>query len=58
MTGVVQSGSGFRAAGDYEAAGKTGTSENNRSAWFVGYTPNSSPPSASSARTPRATRSP
>ncbi|WP_426365878.1 transglycosylase domain-containing protein [Streptomyces sp. E-08] len=39
MTGVVQSGSGFRAAGDYEAAGKTGTSENNRSAWFVGYTP-------------------
>ncbi|MGW8761766.1 transglycosylase domain-containing protein [Streptomyces sp. NPDC055815] len=39
MTGVVKSGSGFRAAGDYEAAGKTGTSENNRSAWFVGYTP-------------------
>ncbi|MFF9848893.1 transglycosylase domain-containing protein [Streptomyces litmocidini] len=39
MMGVVQSGSGTRAAGDYEAAGKTGTSENNRSAWFVGYTP-------------------
>ncbi|MCX4983184.1 transglycosylase domain-containing protein [Streptomyces sp. NBC_00572] len=39
MTGVVQNGSGFRAAGEYEAAGKTGTSENNRSAWFVGYTP-------------------
>ncbi|WP_306327797.1 transglycosylase domain-containing protein [Streptomyces venezuelae] len=39
MTGVVSNGSGFRAAGDYEAAGKTGTSENNRSAWFVGYTP-------------------
>ncbi|WP_225799387.1 transglycosylase domain-containing protein [Streptomyces sp. NK15101] len=39
MTGVVQNGSGFRAAGNYEAAGKTGTSENNRSAWFVGYTP-------------------
>ncbi|MFF0556916.1 transglycosylase domain-containing protein [Streptomyces sp. NPDC004266] len=39
MQGVVSNGSGFRAAGDYEAAGKTGTSENNRSAWFVGYTP-------------------
>ncbi|MFD6079804.1 transglycosylase domain-containing protein [Streptomyces hydrogenans] len=39
MQGVVDNGSGFRAAGDYEAAGKTGTSENNRSAWFVGYTP-------------------
>ncbi|MFI8288925.1 transglycosylase domain-containing protein [Streptomyces sp. NPDC085614] len=39
MTGVVRSGSGVRAAGDYAAAGKTGTSENNRSAWFVGYTP-------------------
>ncbi|MFD7322389.1 transglycosylase domain-containing protein [Streptomyces sp. NPDC059875] len=39
MTGVVSSGSGTRAAGDYAAAGKTGTSENNRSAWFVGYTP-------------------
>ncbi|MFJ5828424.1 transglycosylase domain-containing protein [Streptomyces sp. NPDC093089] len=39
MMGVVRSGSGTRAAGDYEAAGKTGTSENNRSAWFVGYTP-------------------
>ncbi|MGW1012003.1 transglycosylase domain-containing protein [Streptomyces termitum] len=39
MIGVVRNGSGAAAAGDYEAAGKTGTSENNRSAWFVGYTP-------------------
>ncbi|MET9428920.1 transglycosylase domain-containing protein [Streptomyces sp. NPDC003036] len=39
MMGVVSSGSGVNAAGNYQAAGKTGTSENNRSAWFVGYTP-------------------
>ncbi|MER5883415.1 transglycosylase domain-containing protein [Streptomyces sp. NPDC001941] len=39
MQGVVTSGSATKAAGDYQAAGKTGTSENNRSAWFAGYTP-------------------
>ncbi|MDT9684693.1 transglycosylase domain-containing protein [Streptomyces sp. TRM76323] len=40
LTGVVRNGSG-RAADTpaYQAAGKTGTSENNKSAWFAGYTP-------------------
>ncbi|MFV2119681.1 transglycosylase domain-containing protein [Streptomyces sp. Act-28] len=40
LTGVVEDGSG-RAADSpaYQAAGKTGTSENNKSAWFAGYTP-------------------
>ncbi|MDQ1008605.1 penicillin-binding protein 1A [Streptomyces sp. V4I23] len=40
LTGVVRNGSGQAAASSaYQAAGKTGTSENNRSAWFAGYTP-------------------
>ncbi|WP_164493203.1 transglycosylase domain-containing protein, partial [Streptomyces sp. ADI96-02] len=40
LTGVVDAGSG-RAADSpaYQAAGKTGTSEENKSAWFAGYTP-------------------
>ncbi len=40
LKGVVESGSG-RAANTsaYQAAGKTGTSEENKSAWFAGYTP-------------------
>ena len=37
---VVQSGSGFEALKlQRPAAGKTGTSDNNASAWFSGYTP-------------------
>ncbi|MEU5398582.1 transglycosylase domain-containing protein [Streptomyces sp. NPDC005963] len=36
---VVRNGSGRNAQGDYDAAGKTGTAENNFAAWFVGYTP-------------------
>lgn len=40
LTGVVKSGSGQAAnTSAYQAAGKTGTSENNKSAWFAGYTP-------------------
>ncbi|MDK0521861.1 transglycosylase domain-containing protein [Streptomyces sp. ML-6] len=40
LQGVVKNGSGSRAASmSYEAAGKTGTSENNKSAWFAAYTP-------------------
>ncbi|MFE3943180.1 transglycosylase domain-containing protein [Streptomyces sp. NPDC059118] len=40
LTGVVDSGSGTAAnTSAYEAAGKTGTSENNKSAWFAAYTP-------------------
>ncbi|MFD0338823.1 transglycosylase domain-containing protein [Streptomyces sp. NPDC127117] len=40
LTGVVDSGSGQAAnTSAYEAAGKTGTSENNKSAWFAAYTP-------------------
>jgi membrane peptidoglycan carboxypeptidase len=40
LQGVVSNGSGSVVDTDaYHAAGKTGTSENNKSAWFVGYTP-------------------
>ncbi|WP_328396981.1 penicillin-binding protein [Streptomyces sp. NBC_00390] len=40
LTGVVKYGSGQAAnTSAYQAAGKTGTSENNKSAWFAGYTP-------------------
>ncbi|MFD0856742.1 transglycosylase domain-containing protein, partial [Actinomadura adrarensis] len=40
MQGVVRSGTGTRAnLGVRPVAGKTGTTEENKSAWFVGYTP-------------------
>ncbi|GAA4902748.1 transglycosylase domain-containing protein [Streptomyces coeruleoprunus] len=40
LTGVVKNGSGHEAnTSAYAAAGKTGTSENNKAAWFAAYTP-------------------
>ncbi|MEU8591522.1 transglycosylase domain-containing protein [Streptomyces sp. NPDC048664] len=46
LTGVVDDGTASRSVAANEArdgqqvAGKTGTSDNNKSAWFTGYTPN------------------
>jgi penicillin-binding protein 1A len=39
MEGVISHGTGTRAAFGRPAAGKTGTSQNWRDAWFVGFTP-------------------
>ena len=39
LKGVITSGTGTRAAIDRPAAGKTGTAQEWRDAWFVGYTP-------------------
>jgi penicillin-binding protein 1A len=39
MEGVIAHGTGVRAAIDRPAAGKTGTSQNWRDAWFIGFTP-------------------
>ncbi len=39
MEGVINHGTGTRAAFGRPAAGKTGTSQNWRDAWFVGFTP-------------------
>lgn len=40
MTDTVSQGTARRAAFGWPAAGKTGTSQNSRDAWFVGYTAN------------------
>jgi penicillin-binding protein 1A len=39
LTGVVNSGTGTAAQQSSQVAGKTGTSDDNKSAWFTGYTP-------------------
>lgn len=39
LEGVIQDGTGTAAAIDRPAAGKTGTTNDNTDAWFVGYTP-------------------
>ena len=39
LKGVITSGTGTKANIGRPAAGKTGTSQSNRNAWFVGYTP-------------------
>jgi penicillin-binding protein 1A len=40
MTGTVEAGTARKAAFAWPAAGKTGTSQKSRDAWFIGYTAN------------------
>jgi penicillin-binding protein 1A len=40
MTGTVETGTARKAAFAWPSAGKTGTSQKSRDAWFIGYTAN------------------
>lgn len=40
MSGAVETGTARKAAFAWPSAGKTGTSQNSRDAWFIGYTAN------------------
>src|SRR5690606_40957455 len=40
MAGAVETGTARKAAFAWPAAGKTGTSQKSRDAWFIGYTAN------------------
>ncbi len=40
MKQTIETGTGRKAAFEWPAAGKTGTTQNSRDAWFVGYTAN------------------
>ena len=40
MTSAIETGTARKAAFAWPAAGKTGTSQNSRDAWFIGYTAN------------------
>ncbi len=40
MTGTISTGTARKAAFTWPSAGKTGTSQNSRDAWFIGYTAN------------------
>ncbi len=51
MTGTVETGTAKKAAFAWPSAGKTGTSQKSRDAWFIGYTAEPHRPASGSATT-------